>query len=94
MGCAVVALGLLVPIGPVSALAVRTGRLLPGSIWFGLVSCRHYRARSGDAVVHYATTLPGNANARAKRDTHARSTRSALGSHNSFGSTVDMCRIV
>jgi len=54
MGRAVVALGLLVPSGPVSTLAVRRGRLLPGPVRLGLVPCRH----SGQGPVTRSCTIP------------------------------------
>ena len=52
MGRTVVALGLLVPVGPVSALAIRRTRLRPGPVRLGVVPCWHCRAGSGDAVLH------------------------------------------
>src|SRR5439155_1376137 len=54
VGRAVVALGLLVPSGPVSALAVRRTRLLSGPVRPGLVPGWHCGAGSGHAVVHHS----------------------------------------
>src|SRR5438876_206773 len=53
VGRAVVALVLLVPIGPVPAPAIRRTRLRPGPVRLGLVACRDCGARTGHAVVHH-----------------------------------------
>src|SRR6476659_8871308 len=48
VGRTVVALGLLLPIGPVSTLAIRRTRLRLGPVGLGVVPCWHCRAGSGD----------------------------------------------
>src|SRR5436309_14347960 len=53
VGRAVVALGLLVPSGPVSAPAIRRTRLCCGPVRLGLVPCRDCGARTRHAVVHH-----------------------------------------
>src|SRR5438874_11515871 len=54
VGRAVVALGLLVPIGAVSTLAVGRTRLWRWSVRLGLVPCRHFGTGPSHALVHHS----------------------------------------